>query len=67
MGNLIDRFFWGKVVDFIDVDFPDFIMSRWPVFNAADSAVTVGMCLLVIYILFQPGIDAKYSTPSTAS
>ena len=67
VGNLIDRFLWGKVVDFIDVDFPDFIMSRWPVFNAADSAVTVGMCLLVIYILFQPGIDAKYSTPSTAS
>jgi signal peptidase II len=63
IGNLIDRtfygvifdeapLFYGKVVDFFDVDFfnIDFLgitMSRWPVFNVADAAVTVGIILLL--------------------
>lgn len=34
-GNLIDRALWGHVVDFID-------LRVWPVFNVADSAITVG-------------------------
>ena len=52
LGNAIDRIFYGQVIDFIDFDFPNFIMSRWPVFNLADSAVTVGMVMLVIYLIF---------------
>jgi len=53
VGNLIDRFFYGKVIDFIDCDFPDIIMVRWPVFNIADSFVTIGMALLIIqYFIF---------------
>ena len=46
-GNVIDRLFrgdgWfrGSVVDFIDLQW-------WPVFNVADSAITVGGCLLVL-------------------
>lgn len=63
IGNLIDRTFYGlmfneaplfhgKVVDFFDVDFFNidvfgFTMSRWPVFNIADAAVTVGIVLLL--------------------
>jgi signal peptidase II len=39
VGNLIDRLRLGHVVDFVDLGF-------WPVFNLADSAVTVGVFLL---------------------
>jgi len=52
IGNLIDRALYGKVIDFIDCDFPDFIMTRWPIFNIADSFVTVGMVFLAIQYLF---------------
>ena len=43
IGNLIDRVRLGYVVDFIDIGFGT---ARWPVFNAADSAVTIGVILL---------------------
>lgn len=43
VGNLIDRIFFGEVVDFIDVGFQHI---RWPVFNIADSAVVIGMIIL---------------------
>ncbi len=65
IGNVIDRLMYGEVIDFIDVDFPNFIMTRWPVFNIADSAVTVGMCLLVIYLIRQPSQKTSSSTLST--
>jgi len=51
LGNLIDRLFFGKVTDYLDFDFPDFIMTRWPVFNLADSAVTIGVFIWCIYLL----------------
>jgi len=51
-GNSIDRIIFGRVTDFLDFDFPDFIMERWPVFNVADSCVTVGMTLLIVLSLF---------------
>lgn len=47
-GNLIDRLFvgdFGKVTDFIDI-------GAWPVFNLADSAVVVGIILILYYFLF---------------
>lgn len=56
IGNTIDRLLYGYVIDFIDVDLPDWMMERWPVFNVADSAVSVGVIFLVIVLLF-------YSTP----
>ena len=40
MGNLIDRVWFGSVIDFID-------LRVWPVFNLADSAITVGVILLL--------------------
>jgi signal peptidase II len=52
VGNSIDRLFFGQVTDFVDADFPDFIMQRWPVFNVADSCITVGITLLAILVLF---------------
>ncbi len=64
IGNLIDRvfygvifseapLFYGKVVDFIDVDCPDFSLggqeiTRWWVFNVADSCVSCGIVLLML-------------------
>lgn len=45
VGNLIDRIRFGEVVDFIDV-------GAWPVFNVADSAVVVGVILIIYYFLF---------------
>jgi signal peptidase II len=51
-GNLIDRLWLGRVTDFVNCDFPDFIMERWPIFNVADSSIVVGVSLLVIYYVF---------------
>jgi signal peptidase II len=62
VGNSIDRTLFGKVTDFVDSDFPDFIMSRWPVFNVADSCVTVGITIMIILTLFQH--NSKHSTAS---
>ena len=44
-GNLIDRVVYGHVVDFIDCYYHSW---HWPTFNVADSAITVGACLLVL-------------------
>jgi len=52
IGNLIDRIRFGAVTDFIDV-------GAWPVFNLADSAIDIGVVLLVIYILFRMKKDSK--------
>jgi len=52
VGNLIDRMRFHSVVDFIDI-------RVWPVFNVADSAITVGIALLAYYILFIEGRGAS--------
>lgn len=49
VGNVIDRIFRGYVVDFIETTF-----IKFPVFNIADIAITVGAALLIIYILITP-------------
>ncbi len=65
VGNLIDRtfygvfynyapLFYGKVVDFFDFDFFDFTLfgrsyDRWPVFNIADAAVSIGVLVLILF------------------
>jgi len=41
IGNIVDRFHYGSVVDFID-------LRWWPVFNVADSCITIGVALLVL-------------------
>lgn len=47
LGNLIDRVFRNYVVDYIELCF-----VRFPVFNLADIAITVGAVLLMIYVIF---------------
>ena len=49
VGNLVDRMRFGEVVDFIQW----YVKSwYWPSFNVADSAITVGVALLVMDMLF---------------
>lgn len=62
IGNLIDRYAYGQVIDFIDVGI-DFD-TRWPVFNVADSAVTVGMLMLVFFVLFEREPQPAPETPA---
>jgi signal peptidase II len=49
LGNLFDRFVRGHVIDFIDFHIRD---AHWPFFNAADSCITIGACLMLV-ILFR--------------
>jgi signal peptidase II len=48
-GNLLDRWRIGAVVDFIDVHWRAY---HWPAFNAADSAITIGVVLLAAGLAF---------------
>ena len=50
IGNLIDRFRYGKVVDFLDFYIGNL---HWPAFNVADSAVSIGMLIFLFHILFK--------------
>lgn len=49
IGNLIDRIMLGEVIDFIDLHLGRY---HWPAFNIADSAITVGVSILVIQTIF---------------
>jgi signal peptidase II len=48
-GNLMDRFLFGHVTDFLDIYIGKF---HWPAFNVADSALTVGIILLTVNSFF---------------
>ena len=48
IGNVIDRLRFGAVVDFLDVFIPGSALPHWPAFNLADSAIVVGVGLIVI-------------------
>lgn len=50
-GNLWDRLQYGYVIDFIDVYYDKW---SWPVFNIADSAITVGALLLILDAFRKP-------------
>ncbi len=53
IGNLIDRVRFKYVVDFFDITVNLPLIGRWPVFNVADSAITVGILLLAGHFLFR--------------
>jgi signal peptidase II len=55
-GNLLDRARWGSVIDFVDFGF----RQNWfPVFNAADSAITVGVALFALTLLSESTDSSK--------
>jgi len=47
LGNLIDRVRLGEVIDFLDAHWYQY---HWPAFNIADSAITIGVGLLLLDI-----------------
>lgn len=57
LGNLIDRFRFGYVVDFLDFYIGD---AHWPAFNVADSAIFCGAVLLIIMTF----LDERQKKPS---
>jgi signal peptidase II len=52
LGNLLDRLRFGSVVDFVEFHI-DAINFHWPVFNVADSAICVGVGILLVCLTFQ--------------
>lgn len=48
-GNVTDRILHGGVTDFFEVWLGSY---RWPAFNVADSAITIGAILLIVDLLF---------------
>ncbi len=75
IGNLIDRvfygvifgespLFYGKVVDFLDVDFFNvnifgYQIHRWPVFNVADMSVSLGVVVLLMFHRRYTALDER--------
>jgi signal peptidase II len=57
-GNVTDRILHGSVTDFLEVWIGSY---RWPAFNVADSAITIGAILLLLDLLFPPAktVQAK--------
>jgi signal peptidase II len=55
LGNFVDRIVRGYVIDFIDVHIYD--TFHWPTFNVADSAITIGIALLLIDTVKNPAVN----------
>jgi signal peptidase II len=55
-GNVTDRIIHGAVTDFLEVWLGTY---RWPAFNVADSAITVGGILLILDLIFSPSKTAE--------
>jgi len=56
IGNLIDRLWYGEVVDFLDFYLFSF---HWPAFNIADSAICLGIGLMVLELLIRDRREQK--------
>lgn len=56
IGNIIDRLRFDKVVDFIDVFWGNY---HWPAFNIADSAISIGVTVVILRFLFNPDLNGK--------
>jgi signal peptidase II len=54
IGNLVDRIFYGEVIDFLDVYWRDY---HWPAFNIADSFITVGVAIALLCLYKHKGSD----------
>jgi signal peptidase II len=50
VGNVIDRILRGYVIDFFDVNF--WPLHEWPLFNIADSAIVVGVSVMLVDAMF---------------
>jgi signal peptidase II len=51
VGNLIDRVYFGEVIDFLD--FHLYHKKHWPAFNLADSFISIGVFILMLTIFLK--------------
>jgi signal peptidase II len=61
MGNLIDRAIRGRVIDFMRAHYYDL---NYPIFNVADSAITIGVAMIVLTAFFGSDDEPKPNSPS---
>jgi signal peptidase II len=57
-GNLIDRAIRGRVIDFMRAHYYDL---NYPIFNVADSAITIGVALIILASFFGSDDEPKSS------
>ncbi len=55
-GNIIDRLRYGSVTDFLDFHYGS---HHWPAFNLADSAICIGVVILVLISIVRPSIEKE--------
>jgi len=58
LGNLTDRLRFGHVIDFID-------FRIWPVFNIADSFITIGVVILIVSVVWGMTLRGRINPPPT--
>ena len=56
IGNVIDRILLGYVVDFIDIYYKQW---SWPAFNIADSAIFIGVAMIIIESIREHRLERK--------
>jgi signal peptidase II len=56
VGNLVDRLLFGHVIDFLDFYYGQW---HWPAFNLADSAIFLGVLLMLVDSFLQPQKSAE--------
>ena len=63
LGNIIDRVRLSEVIDFIDVHW---YQHHWPAFNIADSAITVGVGLMILDLWYEERRNKRAKMPTAA-
>lgn len=64
VGNLIDRFRYDAVVDFLDFYWGSY---HWPAFNVADMGISIGVFVVVVRMLIQPHEESSDPSPNSDS
>jgi signal peptidase II len=64
IGNYIDRLRYGYVIDFLDFHIKDY---SWPAFNVADSAIVVGVSILLLYMVLEKRNEKLKQAPPKPS
>jgi signal peptidase II len=62
VGNLVDRMRLGYVIDFVDAYVGP---HHWPAFNVADSAISIGVALLIVDMFWHPHSQVAGERPAS--